>query len=60
MSLSELRGVINRLRDCTNNLSDSNLGTPYWRQDFTQMLYELDKTLKDMDGRIENIESEIE
>ena len=58
MSLSELRDVIGRLKSHIN--AGGRLDDEFGRQDFTQMLYELDKTLKKMDNRIDDIESKIE
>lgn len=60
MSLSRLRSEISRLKTQTRNLKDESLGDYNWRQRFVRMLDELDRTLIDMDSRIDNIESEIE
>ena len=60
MSLNRLRNEISSLRSHTRNLDDNSLGDHNWKRCFTRMLDELDSTLEDMDGRIENIESEIE
>lgn len=60
MSLNNLRNEIHSLKSQTRNLNDESLGNYNWRQRFIRMLDELDRTLKDMDSRIDNIESEIE
>jgi len=60
MSLSRLRSEISSLKSQTRNSNDESLGNYNWRQRFIRMLDELDRTLKDMDNRIDDIESEIE
>lgn len=60
MSLNRLRNEISSLRSHTRNLDGNSLGDHNWKQCFRRMLDELERVLKDMDDRIENIESEIE
>ncbi len=59
MSLSSLSSTIYSLKHLTRNLSDESLGDYNWRQRFMRMLDELDRTLKDMDNRIDHIESKL-
>ena len=59
MSLSSLRNEISRLESQTRNLHGESLGNYNWRQCFVRMLDELDRTLKDMDYSIDDLDSRI-
>ena len=59
MSLSNLRNAINSLKSNTRSLGNRPLDYN-WKQRFIRMLDELERTLKDMDEHIGDIESKIE
>jgi len=59
MSLISLRNEIHNLRSYTASLGDS-LGNSIWRQSFTRMLDQLERTLRDFEDRIDDLELEIE